>query len=107
MTRFRPSDQTVEQSVARLYNSSMQLILCLLLVSVSLFAQQPGGRGGAPQPAPKNLKLMAPNSDIPFIMRNFNEALGVQCTYCHVEGDFAADTNPKKEIEQAFDGLKG
>jgi hypothetical protein len=36
--------------------------------------------------------------DILFIMRSFNEALGVQCTYCHVQGDFAADTNPKKDI---------
>ena len=30
-------------------------------------------------------------------MRNFNQALGVQCTYCHMEGDFASDANPKKE----------
>src|SRR6266849_8905587 len=75
----------------------MQLFIFSLLVSVSLLAQQPGGRGGVPPPAPKNLKLLAPTADIPFTMRNFNEALGVQCTYCHVEGDFAADTNPKKE----------
>src|SRR6516225_447978 len=83
--------------------SAFALAGCLLalpagmLVSVSL-AQQPGGRGAVPPPAPKNLKLLAPNSDIPFVMQNFNEALGVQCTYCHVEGDFAADTNPKKEM---------
>src|SRR6266568_2637319 len=76
----------------------MQLFIYLLLVSVSLLAQQPGGRGAVPPPAPKNLKLLAPNSDIPFVMQNFNEALGVPCTYCHVEGDFAADTNPKKEM---------
>jgi len=83
----------------------MQLILCLLLVSVSLLAQQPDGRGGAPLPAPKNLKLMAPTSDIMFVMRSFNEALGVQCTYCHVEGDFAADTNPKKDIARKMIGM--
>jgi Photosynthetic reaction centre cytochrome C subunit len=76
----------------------MQLLISLLLVSVSLWAQQAGGRGAAPLPAPKNLKLLTPNADILFIMRSFNEALGVQCTYCHVEGDFAADTNPKKEM---------
>jgi Photosynthetic reaction centre cytochrome C subunit len=78
--------------------SPMQLILCLLVVSVSLLAQQPGGRGGAPLPAPKNLKLMAPDSDMRFVMQSFNEALGVKCTFCHVEGDFAADTNPNKEM---------
>lgn len=74
----------------------MLLLISLLLASVPLLAQQSGG--AAPAPAPKNLKLLAPNSDIPFIMRSFNEALGVQCTYCHVQGDFAADTNPKKEM---------
>jgi len=84
--------------------SAFALAGCLLalpagtLMSVSLFAQQPGGRGAVQPPAWKNLKLLAPNSDIPFVMQNFNEALGVQCTYCHVEGDFAADTNPKKEM---------
>ena len=31
------------------------------------------------------------------VMRNINAALGVQCTYCHVQGDFASDDNPKKE----------
>src|SRR5712691_6525091 len=76
----------------------MQLLISLLLLSVPLLAQQAGGRGAAPPPAPKNLKLLAPDSDIRFFMQNFNEALGVQCTYCHVEGDFAADTNPKKEM---------
>ena len=76
----------------------MQLLISLLVVSVSLLAQQPAERGAVSAPAPKNLKLLSPNSDIRFIMRNFNEALGVQCTYCHVEGDFAADTNPKKEM---------
>jgi hypothetical protein len=76
----------------------MQLFISLLLVSVSVFAQQAGDRGAVPTPVPKNLKLLAPNSDIRFIMRNFADALGVKCTYCHVEGDFASDTNPKKEM---------
>jgi molybdate transport system substrate-binding protein len=60
--------------------------------------QAGGGRGGAAVNPPKNLKLLAANTDIRFVMEAFNEALGVQCTYCHVQGDFAADTNPKKEI---------
>jgi hypothetical protein len=76
----------------------MHLFITLLLVSVSLLAQQPADRAAAPAPAPKNLKLLAPNSDIRFIMRNFADALGVKCSYCHVEGDFASDTNPKKEM---------
>jgi hypothetical protein len=76
----------------------MQILIFLLLVSVSLFAQQPGGRGTNPPSAPKNLKLLDAKTEIRFVMQNFNEALGVQCTYCHVEGDFAADSNPKKDI---------
>jgi len=31
------------------------------------------------------------------IMRNINPSLGVECVYCHVQGDFASDDNPKKE----------
>ena len=69
-----------------------------MLVSAPLFAQQQGGRGGAPPAPAKNLKLLGPKSDLPFIMQMFNEALGVQCTYCHVQGDFASDDNPKKDI---------
>jgi photosynthetic reaction center cytochrome c subunit len=30
-------------------------------------------------------------------MRTFAAGLGVQCSYCHVEGDFSSDENPKKE----------
>src|SRR5882672_8897452 len=76
----------------------MQPLIFLFVLSVSLSAQQQGGRGAAPPNPPKNLKLLAPTTEIPFIMRSLNEALGVECTYCHVQGDFAADTNPKKEM---------
>ena len=30
-------------------------------------------------------------------MRTFTTGLGVQCTYCHVAGNYASDENPKKE----------
>src|SRR5438445_13416605 len=76
----------------------MNTLICFLVLPVSLFAQQAGGRGAAPPTAAKNLKLLAPNTEIRFVMQSFNEALGVQCTHCHVQGDFAADTNPKKEV---------
>ena len=76
----------------------MRIVLVWLLVSVPLVAQQPAGRGAGPAPAYKNLKLLAANADVAFAMLSFNEALGVQCTYCHLEGDFAAEGNPKKEM---------
>ena len=66
------------------------LIIILLLLPGSLFAQERGGggRGAAPLPPPKNLKLLDPKTDIRFVMQGFSEALGVQCTHCHVQGDF-------------------
>ena len=76
------------------------LIIILLLLPGSLFAQERGGggRGAAPLPPPKNLKLLDPKTEIRFVMQSFNEALGVQCTHCHMQGDFASDENPKKEV---------
>ena len=31
-------------------------------------------------------------------MQAFRGALGVMCSYCHVQGDFASDDNPKKDV---------
>jgi hypothetical protein len=55
-------------------------------------------------PAPKNLKVLPADVNIREVMGAFRTALGQQCTFCHVAGagggmpDFAADTNPKKEM---------
>jgi len=80
----------------------MRIFLVWLFVSVSLVAQQPQqpppAPGAGPAPAYKNLKLLAARADVAFIMSSFNEALGVQCTYCHEQGDFAAEGNPKKDM---------
>ena len=77
----------------------MRFVILVLLLSVPVVAQQPAGRaGGAPAPTFKNLKVLAPDADIPFAMQIFNQALGVQCVYCHAEGDYASDTNPKKDV---------
>ena len=68
--------------------------LAVLLFLFAAMAQDAPKK--APQP-PKNLKLLQP-TDIRPMMAAFRVALGVQCTYCHVQGDFASDDNPKKEI---------
>jgi photosynthetic reaction center cytochrome c subunit len=65
----------------------MRLSIALLLVCGAVFGQQ----------TPKNLKILAPDTDIGFVMQNFNQALRVDCIYCHVQGDFASDANPKKD----------
>ena len=76
----------------------MRLPFVVLLLSVAALAQAPGGPPPRRQmPVPKNLKLLKPAGLIP-TMRAFQAALGVKCQYCHVEGDFASDDNPKKEI---------
>ncbi len=39
-----------------------------------------------------------PGTDPLLDMRSIARALGVTCTHCHVQGDFASDANPKKAI---------
>ncbi len=72
----------------------MRFLVALIFGAVILSAQQPAGK--AP-PMPKNLKVLAADTDIRFVMQGFAQALGVQCTYCHVQGDFASDDKPQKE----------
>jgi photosynthetic reaction center cytochrome c subunit len=70
----------------------------MLLAGVGALAQDAPkrGPGGPPQPA-KNLKILK-DEEVRPMMGAFRAALGQQCNFCHVQGDFAADTNPKKDI---------
>lgn len=72
------------------------LTVVLLLVPVCLSAQE---KKGNPFANPKNLKILTGESpeQLRTTMRAFAAALGQQCTFCHVQGDFASDDNPKKE----------
>ena len=58
---------------------------------------------------PRNLKVLAadiPGDQLMKVMKNYSQALGVRCSFCHVgtEGqplstfDFASDANPHKVI---------
>lgn len=67
------------------------MIVPLMLLSAPQDAPQKKG-----PPAPKNLKVLPPGTDIRATMGAFRTALGQQCTFCHVMGDFASDENPKK-----------
>ena len=73
------------------------LAVALLLVPVCLSAQEK--KGPSPFASPKNLKILTGESgdQLRTTMRAFAGALGVQCGFCHVQGDFASDDNPKKE----------
>ena len=62
----------------------MRLVVSLLVL-MPLVAQQ----------APKNLKVLQADQ-VMATMQTFTTGLGVRCNFCHVQGDFAADTNPHK-----------
>jgi hypothetical protein len=80
----------------------VRILLSLLLVSsFSLIAQDGRGGRGGPAPAipagpPKNLRVLPQDTNLGQVMGSFRAALGVQCTYCHVAGDFPSDDNAKK-----------
>ena len=68
-------------------------ILATVMVTVPqtpLEAQKGGGKGGPKE----NLKVLT--APVDFTMQNVTLALGVTCTFCHEEGNFPADTKPKK-----------
>jgi len=72
------------------------LAVVLLLVPICISAQdKPKG----PPPPLKNLKILTGETpdQLRTTMRAFTAALGQQCVFCHVQGDFASDDNPKKE----------
>ena len=83
----------------------MRLLVACLFLSLSLLAQdkapdkQEKG-GNRPRPNPTNLKVLkvTTGAEVIQIMRTFTAGLGVQCNYCHVQGNNASDENPKKEI---------
>jgi hypothetical protein len=62
-------------------------------------AKQDAAKKGPPPP-PTNLKVLkvSTGAEVSQIMRTFTAALGQQCTYCHVAGNYASDENPKKEM---------
>src|SRR5512146_917322 len=74
--------------------SCMRFFVSLLFVA-ALCAQPPQGGGRAPQ----NLKVLkVEGAQIGQIMRSYTTGLGVRCDFCHVQGNFASDDNPHKEI---------
>ena len=88
-------------------------LLCAGLMAVPYASAQnaapagppPGGppSGARVPPKPRNLKVLPENTDLRKVMREFSEALGVECQYCHTppdpvthRPDRASDANPMK-----------
>ena len=78
----------------------MRVIVGCLLALMPLCAQDKQDKAKKEMPAPTNLKMLkaATGAEVRQIMRTFTSGLGVQCNYCHVQGNFASDDNPKKAI---------
>jgi hypothetical protein len=78
----------------------MRFAAASLLFLLPAFAQEKQAEGKKEVPAPTNLKVLKATTgqEVRQIMRTFTVGLGVQCSYCHVQGNFASDDNPKKEI---------
>ena len=82
----------------------MRILLTMLMVLLPLCAQEKqedkGGQKKGPPRPPQNLKVLKVESgaEVGQIMRTFTAGLGVQCNYCHIQGNMASDENPKKEI---------
>jgi len=78
-----------------MYDVAMRFAAALVLAVLSLWCQE-----RKPPPDPTNLKVLkvTKGAEVMQIMRTFTTGLGVQCSYCHVQGNFASDDNPKKQV---------
>jgi len=79
------------------------MILGLLLLLAQEPVVAPAPKSEAPpkeRPAPTNLKVLkaTKGDEVSQIMRTFTIGLGVQCNFCHIQGNFASDENPKKDV---------
>jgi photosynthetic reaction center cytochrome c subunit len=76
----------------------MRFLLVSLVCALSLFAQEEAAKQAkkAPQP-PKNLQIIQDPATVIPTMRAFRTALGVECSFCHVDGNFASDDKPQKQ----------
>ena len=76
------------------------LLVGLLFCLVPVIAQEKGGEAKkGPRQPPKNLKVLKiPPEELIPVMRSYTAGLGVQCNFCHVQGDFASDEKHEKEV---------
>jgi len=89
----------------------------LALLASLAFAHPPGHRAApkaqptpqpraeAPGPPGRNLKVLPariPQERLTLVMQEWSRALGVQCSYCHVPGNFASDANPHKKLARGM-----
>ena len=74
-------------------------LMAFLVSTSTLYAQDPPA-GAAPQDRaqkpPQNLKVLPPTTNLRVEMQKINDALGVKCDFCHVQGNLPSDEKQKK-----------
>lgn len=76
------------------------LRLCLCVAACGLAACLAQAPGQSPSQAPKNLQVLPKDSsraEVVATMRTIAASLGVKCSFCHVQGDFAKDDKDTKK----------
>ncbi len=78
----------------------MRFAVAILAVLLPLYSQEKQEQAKKQIPDPTNLKVLkvSKGPEVMQIMRTFTAGLGVQCSFCHVQGNFASDEKPKKEM---------
>jgi len=74
----------------------MRFLLVTLVCALSLLAQDAAKSGKKEMAPPKNLQIITDPATVMPTMRAFRTALGVECNFCHVQGNFASDDKPEK-----------
>jgi photosynthetic reaction center cytochrome c subunit len=59
------------------------------------------------QDGPQNLQVLPEGVDLRMVMGNIAMALGVECSFCHVDGDRASDDIDKKVIARGMMRMMG
>jgi len=89
------------------YRTPRRFLVTALIAFIPFYASTPfytqekkEGTAVKELPNPTNLTVLkaTTGAEVGSIMRAFTAGLGVQCSYCHVQNDFASDGNPNKQI---------
>ena len=75
----------------------MRLLVGSFLVLAILSAQEKQEKKEPPPPTNLKVLKLSSGAEVRQVMRTFTTGLGVQCNYCHAQGNMASDENPKKE----------
>src|SRR5882757_203912 len=83
----------------------MRLLATIFCLATTIVLAQDAPKQDAPKKGgggpPKNLKVLKPEEVRP-VMFGMRASLGVQCTFCHVQGDNASDENPHKLVARTM-----